>query len=65
MITAILERSEASQQFSDAELKQAFEATRRHFGGLDFALTLFALHLEACDRIAELELRLGALEERL
>jgi hypothetical protein len=64
-ITAILERSEASQQFSDAELLKAFEATRKHFGGLDFTLTLFALHLEICDRVAELETRLGAVEEKI
>ena len=64
MNTAYLERSQASKQFSNAELSKAFEGCKQHFG-LDFVLTLFALHMETCDRIAELEMRLGALEERL
>jgi hypothetical protein len=63
MITAVVERTMASKQFSDEELKRVFDGLKQDYGN-DFVLMFLATHLETMERCAQLESRVKELEAR-
>lgn len=62
-VSAFLERTVASKQFSDDELKRTFDALRLEYGN-DFGLMVVAMFLETSERCVQLESRVAQLEAR-
>jgi hypothetical protein len=62
-VSAFLERTIASRQFSGEELKRTFDALKQDYGN-DFVLMFLAMHLETMESCAQLESRVKQLEAR-
>jgi hypothetical protein len=62
-VNAFLERTTAIRQFTDEELKRTFDSLKQEYNN-DFALMLFALHVEMEGRCAQLETRVAKLENK-
>lgn len=58
-----LERTRASRQFSDDELKRVFDALKKDYNN-DFILMFLSLFLEVAERCTQLESKLKELEAR-
>ena len=62
-VSAFLERTEASRQFTHDELKSIFDGLKQDYGN-DFVLMFLAMFLEVSERCVQLETRVKALEAR-
>ena len=62
-VSAFVERTVASKQFNDTELKSMFKSCRQQYGA-DFGLMVVAMFLEVSERCAQLESRCKQLEAR-
>ena len=52
-VSAFIERTVASKQFSDDELKDIFDGLKKDYND-DFVLMFLALHMETMERCARL-----------
>lgn len=62
-VSAFLERTVASKQFTTEELRTMFDGMRRDFNN-DFPLAFIAMFLEVSERCVQLESRVAQLEAR-
>jgi hypothetical protein len=62
-VSAFIERTMASRQFSDDELKCIFDEIKRDYSN-DFILMFLQMHIETMERCVQLETRVKALEAR-
>ena len=62
-VSAFLERTQASKQFSDDELKRCFDGLKKDYNN-DFIIMFLALHFETMERCVRLESRVKELEAR-
>ena len=62
-VSAFIERTMVSRQFSDDELKCIFDEIKRDYSN-DFILMFLQMHIETMERCVQLETRVKALEAR-